>query len=87
MNVWLDLFTELVYHRLFVQQRVLDDVAFRVRHQDIAVMDFDVLARFLPILYAFKEVVAVFFAEMQVAVFILHDVVHRVAAVLVLKVV
>lgn len=50
-------------------------------------VDFDVLARFLPIFYAFEESVAFFLAEVEVTVFVFHDEVYCVAAVLVLEVI
>ena len=37
MNVSFDLFTELIGYRFFIQQRVLDDVAFRIGHHDVVV--------------------------------------------------
>ena len=38
MNVSFDLFTELIGYRFFIQQRVLDDVAFRIGHHDVVVV-------------------------------------------------
>lgn len=48
MNVSFDLFTELIGYRFFIQQRVLDDVAFRIGHHDVVVGNFDIFARLLP---------------------------------------
>lgn len=55
MNVSFDLFTELIGYRFFIQQRVLDDVAFRIGHHDVVVGNFDIFARFLPIFHTFEE--------------------------------
>lgn len=44
MNVSFDLFTELIGYRFFIQQRVLDDVAFRIGHHDVVVGNFDIFA-------------------------------------------
>lgn len=76
MNVSFDLFTELIGYRFFIQQRVLDDVAFRIGHHDVVVGNFDIFARFLPIFHTFEEDITVVFTEVQIAVLIFHNVVN-----------
>lgn len=85
MNVSFDLFTELIGYRFFIQQRVLDDVAFRIGHHDVVVGNFDIFARFLPIFHTFEEDITVVFTEVQIAVLIFHNVVNCITSVLVLK--
>ena len=83
MNVSFDLFTELIGYRFFIQQRVLDDVAFRIGHHDVVVGNFDIFARFLPIFHTFEEDITVVFTEVQIAVLIFHNVVNCITSVLV----
>ena len=87
MNVSFDLFTELIGYRFFIQQRVLDDVAFRIGHHDVVVGNFDIFARFLPIFHTFEEDITVVFTEVQIAVLIFHNVVNCITSVLVLEVI
>ena len=88
MNVSLGLFTELIGYRFFVQQRVLDDVAFRIGHHDVVVGRF---RHFRPVPANFLclrgRVSPSFLAEVEVTVFVFHDEVYCVAAVLVLEVI
>ena len=87
MNVSFDLFTELIGYRFFIQQRVLDDVAFRIGHHDVVVGNFDIFARFLPIFHTFEEDITVVFTEVQIAVLIFHNVVNCITSVLVLEII